>query len=40
MIDDYLGTAIIAVESSGKILIQYFEKLHDARQKNKNIRGI
>ncbi|SVD77114.1 uncharacterized protein METZ01_LOCUS429968, partial [marine metagenome] len=28
------------VESSGKILIQYFEKLHDSRQKNENIRDL
>ena len=40
MIDEFLGSAIKAVESSGKILIQYFEKLHDSRQKNKNIRDL
>ena len=40
MIDEFLGSAIKAVESSGKILTQYFEKLHDSRQKNKNIRDL
>ena len=40
MIDEFLGTAIKAVESSGKILIQYFDKLHDSRQKNENIRDL
>ena len=32
--------AIQAAESSGKILIEYFEKLHDFKQKNKNIRDL
>ena len=40
MINEFLGTAIKAVESSGKFLVQYFDKLHDSRQKNKNIRNL
>ena len=40
MMDEFLGTAINAVESSGKILIQYFGKLHNIRQKNENIRDL
>ena len=40
MINEFLGTAIKAVESSGKYLVQYFDKLHDSRQKNKNIRDL
>ena len=40
MINKYLTTAIQAVESSGKILKEYFEKLHDFRQKNQNIRDL
>jgi myo-inositol-1(or 4)-monophosphatase len=40
MINDFLGTAIRAAESSGKILIQYFDKLHDSSQKNENIRDL
>jgi len=40
MINDFLGTAIKSVESSGKILIQYFDKLHDSSQKNENIRDL
>ena len=40
MKDAYLGTAIKCVESGGKILINYFRKLHDARQKNENKRDI
>ena len=40
MINEFLGTAIKAVESSGKLLVQYFEKLHDSRQKNKNTRDL
>lgn len=40
MINDFLGTAIKAAESSGKILIQYFDKLHDSIQKNENIRDL
>lgn len=40
MKNEYLKIAIQAVESSGKILIEYFEKLHDFKQKNKNIRDL
>tara|TARA_B100001964_G_scaffold217537_1_gene257687 strand:- start:592 stop:1374 length:783 start_codon:yes stop_codon:yes gene_type:complete len=40
MINKYLTTAIQAVESSGNILKEYFEKLHDFRQKNQNIRDL
>lgn len=40
MLDNFLKTAVHAVESSGKILIDYFEKLHDFRQKNQNFRDL
>ena len=40
MIKDILQTGINAAESSGKILIKYFEKLNDTRQKNENIRDL
>ena len=40
MKNEYLKIAIRAVESSGKILIEYFERLHDFKQKNKNIRDL
>ena len=40
MKNEYLKIAIRAVESSGKILTEYFEKLHDFKQKNKNIRDL
>jgi myo-inositol-1(or 4)-monophosphatase len=40
MNNDYLKIAIRAVESSGKILVEYFEKLHDFKQKNQNIRDL
>ena len=38
MKNEYLKIAIRAAESSGKILTEYYEKLHDSKQKNKNIR--
>ena len=40
MNNEFLKIAIRAVESSGKILIEYFERLHDFKQKNKNIRDL
>tara|TARA_X000000368_G_C22878894_1_gene644387 strand:- start:1 stop:792 length:792 start_codon:yes stop_codon:yes gene_type:complete len=40
MKNNYLKTAINAVETSGKILIEYFEKVHDFKQKNENIRDL
>jgi len=40
MENEYLNTAIQAVESSGRILTEYFERLHDFKQKNKNIRDL
>ncbi len=38
--DKHLEVAIQAAEASGKILVAYFEKLHDSKQKNKNIRDL
>jgi myo-inositol-1(or 4)-monophosphatase len=38
--DRYLDTAIKAAKTSGQILTDYFEKLHDCRQKNQNIRDL
>jgi len=40
MIDCYLEIAIKAVQTSGHILVDYFQKVHDFRQKNKNIRDL
>lgn len=40
MIDRYLEVAIKAVETSGHILVDYFQRVHDFRQKNKNIRDL
>ena len=40
MAKQYLEVAIKAVETSGCILVDYFEKVHDFRQKNKNIRDV
>ncbi len=40
MIDRYLEIAIKAVQTSGHILVDYFQKVHDFRQKNKNIRDL
>lgn len=40
MIDRYLEVAIRSVETSGHILVDYFQKVHDFRQKNKNIRDL
>jgi len=40
MNDLFLNTAIQAVENSGHILIDYFGKLHDSRQKNENFRDL
>ncbi len=40
MINAFLKTAIHAAESSGQILADYFEKLHDFRQKNPNLRDV
>ena len=40
MKNEYLKIAIRAVESSGKILTEYFERIHDFRQKNQNIRDL
>lgn len=40
MNSNYLQTAIKAVKTSGIILTDYFKKVNDFRQKNKNIRDI
>jgi myo-inositol-1(or 4)-monophosphatase len=40
MIDTYLDTAITAVRKSGGILTEYFQRLHDCRNKNVNIRDL
>lgn len=40
MVERYLEVAMKAVETSGHILVDYFEKLHSYRQKNKNIRDL
>lgn len=40
MTERYLDTAIKAAKTSGQILTDYFEKLHDFRQKNQNIRDL
>lgn len=40
MNDLFLEIAIKAAKTSGQILIDYFEKLHDSQQKNKNIRDL
>ncbi len=40
MLSKFLQTSISAVESGGKILIDYFGKLHDSRQKNQNLRDL
>ena len=37
---EYLETAILAAQQGGKILQDYFDKVHDARQKNENARDI
>lgn len=37
---EYLDVAIKAVETSGDILVDYFGKLHDFKQKNQNIRDL
>ena len=40
MKNEYLKIVIQAVESSGKILTEYFERIHDFKQKNQNIRDL
>lgn len=40
MYQEYLAVAIKAVQTSGDILVDYFGKLHDFRQKNQNIRDL
>ncbi len=40
MINEFLKTAIYSVESSGQVLIDYFENLHDFKQKNQNPRDL
>ena len=40
MENQYLEIAIRAAENSGKILLEYFERIHDFKQKNKNIRDL
>ena len=37
---EYLETAILAAQQGGRILRDYFDKVHDARQKNENARDI
>lgn len=38
--EKYLDVAIKAARTSGQILIDYFEKLHDFRQKSQNVRDL
>ena len=40
MYQEYLAVAIKAVQTSGDILVDYFGKLHDFKQKNQNIRDL
>lgn len=40
MTEKYLEAAIKAAKTSGQILVDYFEKLHDFREKNRNIRDL
>ena len=40
MKNNFLEIAISSAEKSGKILQEYFEKVHDARSKNENIRDL
>ncbi len=40
MYKEYLEIAIKATETSGHILVDYFGKLHDFKQKNSNIRDL
>ena len=40
MKNEYLDIAIKAAETSGEILVDYFEKLHDFKQKNANTRDL
>ena len=40
MYKNFLSTAIQSAEISGKILTEYFQKVHDAKAKNENIRDI
>ena len=40
MNSNFLEVAINSAEKSGKILQEYFEKIHDARSKNANIRDL
>jgi myo-inositol-1(or 4)-monophosphatase len=40
MMDKFLKVAIHAAESSGKIVLDYFEKLHDFTQKTENMRDL
>lgn len=40
MTEKYLETAIKAAKTSGQILVDYFEKLHDLRQKSSHLRDL
>lgn len=40
MYQEYLDVAIHSVQTSGDILVDYFGKLHDFKQKNQNIRDL
>lgn len=40
MKNKFIDTAIHAVESSGQLLVEYFEKIHDYKQKNSNTRDL
>jgi len=40
MTEKYLETAIKAAKTSGQILVNYFEKLHDLRQKSGSLRDL
>ena len=40
MLDSFLKVAIHASKTSGKILVEYFEKLNDTYQKTENIRDL
>lgn len=40
MYQEYLTVAINAAETSGEVMVAYFGKLHDFKQKNQNIRDL
>src|SRR5258708_4930363 len=40
MHQEYLKVAISAAQTSGEVLVSYFGKLHDFKQKNQNMRDL